>query len=186
MTIMTRFARLFKADVHGVMDQLEDKGLLLRQYLREMETSLRQKEAQIRALSENIDRLTARTQRQKAEMAKIDQDVDLALSMEKDDIARKLIRRRLDIEAATGHLEEQIVDGSKEKARLTEIIRDQRLQYETFQARADTWQQQIGNESFASAARSFPDLETSTQIRDEEIELELIRRKKALAKEGDV
>ena len=33
MSIMTRFVRIFKADIHGVMDQLEDKGLLLKQYL---------------------------------------------------------------------------------------------------------------------------------------------------------
>ena len=51
MGIMTRMLRLCKADVHGVMDQLEDKGLLLKQYLREMETSLGHKEQQISGLS---------------------------------------------------------------------------------------------------------------------------------------
>ena len=34
MGIMTRFMRLCKADMHGVIDRLEDKGLLLKQYLR--------------------------------------------------------------------------------------------------------------------------------------------------------
>lgn len=184
MSIMTRFVRLFKADVHGVMDQLEDKKLLLRQYLREMEKSLGQKEAQVRALSDRMDRLTAYTQRQTQEITKINQDVDLALSMRKDDIARMLIRRRLETEATAGHLEEQIENASREKSRLLDTIRDQRLQYETFKARADTWQQQGGNEPFASAAHTFTGVDDSTQIRDEEIELELIRRKKTLAKEG--
>ena len=32
MGIMTRIMRLCKADLHGVMDQLEDKELLLKQY----------------------------------------------------------------------------------------------------------------------------------------------------------
>ena len=55
MGIMTRMLRLCKADVHGVMDQLEDKGLLLKQYLREMETSLGHKEQQVNALTQRID-----------------------------------------------------------------------------------------------------------------------------------
>jgi len=40
MAILTRIIQLFKADIHGVMDQLEDQGLLLKQHLRDMEESL--------------------------------------------------------------------------------------------------------------------------------------------------
>ena len=184
MTIMTRFIRLFKADVHGVMDQLEDKGLLLSQYLREMENSLGQKKAQLRSLSERIDRWVAHTQRQTVEINKIDQDLDLALSKEKTDIARMLIRRRLGIEAAAGELEEQLSESKKQKACLVETIKDQQLQYETLKARAETWQRRSENDPFVSAARSFSVDGRSGQIRDEEIELELIRRKQALAQDG--
>lgn len=184
MTIMTRCIRLFKADVHGVMDQLEDKELLLKQYLREMETSLDQKEAQLNTLSTRIDRLAAHTQRQTDEISKIDQDVDLALSKEKNDIARMLIRRRLDIEAAMGEIKHQISAASKEKASLVETVRDQQLQYETLKARAETWHRRSENEPFASAAQSFSTDVSAIHIRDEQIELELIRRKAALAKDG--
>jgi phage shock protein A len=45
MAILTRIFRLFKADIHGIMDQIEDQGLLLKQHLRDMEESLVQKEA---------------------------------------------------------------------------------------------------------------------------------------------
>lgn len=184
MTIMTRFMRLFKADVHGVMDQLEDKELLLKQYLREMETSLDQKNVQLNTLSARIDRLAAHTQRQAAEINKIDQDVDLALSKEKSDIARMLIRRRLGMEAALCETKDQISSASNEKTSLMDTVRDQQLKYETLKARAETWHSRSENESFASAARSFPEDVSSIQIRDEQIELELIRRKAALAKDG--
>ena len=184
MTIMTRFIRLFKADVHGVMDQLEDKELLLKQYLREMETSLDQKEAHLNTLSTRIDRLDAHTRRQTDEINKIDQDVNLALSREKNDIARILIRRRLNIEAAVGDIKDQISAASKEKARLEETVREQQVQYETLKARAETWHQRSENEPFASAARSFPKDVSSIYIRDEQIELELIRCKAGLAKGG--
>ena len=44
MGITSRLIRIFKADIHGVMDQFEDKGLLLKQYLRDMEDALSDKE----------------------------------------------------------------------------------------------------------------------------------------------
>jgi hypothetical protein len=43
MAILARIIRLFKADIHGVMDQIEDQGLLLKQHLRDMEDSLVQR-----------------------------------------------------------------------------------------------------------------------------------------------
>ena len=184
MTIITRFVRLFKADVHGVMDQLEDKGLLLRQYLREMETSLGQKERQLGALSERMDRLSSHMERNTAEMRKLDTDVDLALSKQKDEIARMLIRRHRNLEIAVGHQEEQLAAATLERTRLVEIIKDQRLQYETVQARSEAWHQRSVDKPFVDAARSFPGDHHPLNIRDEEIELELIRRKEALGKGG--
>ena len=50
MAILTRIFRLFKADIHGVMDHIEDQGLLLKQHLRDMEESLVQKEAKIKQM----------------------------------------------------------------------------------------------------------------------------------------
>ncbi len=56
MAILTRLMKLFKADIHGVMDQLENQGLLLKQHLRDMEESLGQKEARLKKmlLSRNL------------------------------------------------------------------------------------------------------------------------------------
>ena len=50
MAIITRMIRLFKADIHGVMDQIEDQGLLLKQHLRDMEATLVQKEAGLKKM----------------------------------------------------------------------------------------------------------------------------------------
>ena len=45
MSIATRFVRLWKADLHGVMESIEDKGLLLKQCLREMQDEVENREA---------------------------------------------------------------------------------------------------------------------------------------------
>ena len=88
MAIMTRLLRLWKADLHGVMDQMEDKGLLFKQYLREMEDSLRQKIARQQLLSQTIRQLRRDLDQRRQEVDKLDQDIDLAVNKSKDDIAR--------------------------------------------------------------------------------------------------
>jgi phage shock protein A len=49
MGILTRIVRICKADIHGVMDHIEDQGLLLKQHLRDMEKALSEKEAGLKA-----------------------------------------------------------------------------------------------------------------------------------------
>jgi phage shock protein A len=56
MGIAKRVFNIFKADIHGMMDQLEDKGLLLKQYLREMKEALELKEIRLKKL-ESLTRL---------------------------------------------------------------------------------------------------------------------------------
>ena len=51
MAIIARIVKIFKSDIHGVMDQLEDRGLLLKQHLRDMEEALHCKEADLRKLT---------------------------------------------------------------------------------------------------------------------------------------
>ena len=40
MALITRISRLFKADFHAVLDQIEEPEVLLRQAVREMEDSI--------------------------------------------------------------------------------------------------------------------------------------------------
>ena len=184
MGIMSRMLRLCKADVHGVMDQLEDKELLLKQYLREMEVSLGQKEQQVSALTQHIGRSTGQITRHVEEMGKLERDLALALKKEKDDIARMLIRRRRALETASGHLKEQIETMTQTKIQLSETLARQRLQYETLKAKAGSFCHQTTDRLFETQSHHREDIIASVDLGDEEIELELITRKEALQKGG--
>lgn len=182
MGIMTRILRLCKADVHGVMDQLEDKGLLLKQHIREMEASLDHKEQQLRRLTHRIDRLTGQIARQGEEMDKLEQELTLALEKERDDMARMLIRRRRALEATSGHLKEQMERMTQETTQLSETLADQRLEYETLRAKADTYCRHAGDRLFEAVSHHSAGPYFSVDPIDEEIELELLQRKEALQK----
>jgi phage shock protein A len=184
MGIMTRMLRLCKADVHGVMDQLEDKGLLLKQYLREMETSLEHKAHLVGSLTRRHDDLTGQVARHGEEMEKLERDLTLALKKEKDDIARMLIRRRRALENACRHLNEQMEAIAREKSQLVKTLSDQRLQYETLKAKADTYCRRSADRLFETAAHPHIDPLYPDHPIDEEIELELLERREALQKGG--
>ena len=56
MGILSRVVRLCKADLHGVMDQMEDKELLLKQHLREMQAVIADRQARIDQLEAALGR----------------------------------------------------------------------------------------------------------------------------------
>jgi len=90
---MTRFVRIWKADVHGVMDQLEDKGLLLRQCLRDMEKDLEIKQEKLNRMKASLGQVRQELERHDRELAKHEQDLQVAIEKDRDDIARMLIKK---------------------------------------------------------------------------------------------
>jgi phage shock protein A len=184
MGIMTRMLRLCKADVHGVMDQLEDRGLLLRQYLREMEASLENKERQIHDMTRNAEQLQRQALRHGEEMEKLETDLNLALEKEKDDIARMLIRRRRALETACRCIKDRHEAITREKTALSATLADQRLQYETLEAKAQACCRQDDQRPWVEKNGFDTEQWGPIEPREEEVELELLQRKEALRKGG--
>jgi phage shock protein A len=122
MAIMTRLVRLWKADMHGVMDQLEDKTLLLKQCLREMESSLRRKQARLAQLQGLREQLGRDQALRIEEQARLEADIALAVRKEKDEIARMLIRKRMLLSAAHAQSEGRRRHLEEEAGRLAQTI----------------------------------------------------------------
>jgi phage shock protein A len=180
MGITSRILKIFKADIHGVMDQLEDQGLLLKQYLRDMEEALNQKEAKL------AKKLALRSQTQK-ELDKYDQhyraldhDLTVAVEKDKDDIARMLIRKTKPLSSLCTELVGQIATLDEEISRFTEYLEQQRIQYEQLKIRSTeyfhrTEMQQRENDILDIIPNSAPG-----ELSEHEIELELLKRKEAI------
>jgi hypothetical protein len=81
------------------MDQIEEKGLLLKQYLREMESALKEKQARQSQLHQSCRQIQRDLRRQNLKRAKLEKDLELAVRKDRDDIARMLIRKRRMLQA---------------------------------------------------------------------------------------
>ncbi len=118
MALINRVSRLFKADLHAVLDQIEEPEQILRQAVRDMEAELAANEQSILRCSQEQDALRNRLQALQPAAKDIGDQLDLCFSSGKDDLAKTLIRKKLEAErvqqqlsarhtAGTAYLEEQ-------------------------------------------------------------------------------
>ncbi len=180
MAIMTRFIRLCKADVHGVMDELEDKGLLLKQHLREMEEALERKEARLKAMTGYREQAQRQLDRHEREIQKMEQDVTLALQKDKEDIARFLIKKLKPLRSHCDELRQHMDGLDKEMAQLQGCVEEQRRLYEQIQLRAASFLQKEERQQWDEALSIVLPMRPSKEPSEEEVELELLARKEAL------
>jgi phage shock protein A len=181
MGIMSRVIRLCKADLHGVMDQLEDKDLLLKQHLREMQAVIAGRQARIDQLEEAL----RNGQRDRAMHAKqlqaLEADLDLAVARGKDDIARMLIRKlypmRKRVECMTHRLEEMAGQLDEERDRLGV----QRLAYDDTRQRVAAVRERARNADVMPDVGSISGHSPQLAPSEEEIEWELMQRKEAVS-----
>ena len=181
MGIANRIVKIFKADIHGVMDQLEDQGLLLKQYLRDMEEALNQKEAK---LARNI---ALRNQAQK-DHAKYDQqyqtldhDLTVAVQSGKDNLARMLIRKTKPLRSLCEELAAQVATLDEEIAQFKAYLSEQRLQYEQLKIRSAEYFHRTEMQMREKDMRDIIPNNIPGELSEDEIELELLKRREALS-----
>lgn len=184
MSIMSRFVRLWKADLHGVMDQIEEKSLLLKQCLREMETSLQQKQTHLAQLRRTGEQIRNDQSVRAKEREKVEEDIALAVRREKDDIAKMLIRKRMTLQADEERMTLQLRQLDEEIQRLSRVVSDQQSQYERLKIKTTAYCQQAEQRAMADAGAVWSEPAGMEYATDEEVELELMRCKEALAKGG--
>jgi phage shock protein A len=180
MAILTRIFRLFKADIHGVMDQIEDQGLLLKQHLRDMEEALVQKEAKLKQMCFAKDQARQDYEKGKNESNNLEQDLGVAIRKDRDDIARMLIKKLKPLAHIQSERCSHIDRLNHEIEQFREAIELQRLQFEQLRQQAANFfhrtQKQNEDHGWPAMQAGFGVHDLS----DEEVELELLQRKEAL------
>ena len=175
MALVNRIARLFKADFHAVLDQLEEPEQVLKQAVRDMEDELAAADQRIAVLAHEREALAARIGELEAALADTGQQLDLCFRSGRHELAKKMLRRKLESERLLKHLgasrdalarqheaERRLVD--ENGAALTSL----RQKAELF-ARRDP--APAGNGGYADAAWTVRQVAVS----DEEVEIAYLR-----------
>jgi phage shock protein A len=167
------------------MDQLEDKELLLKQYLREMETSLQEKESHLNRIIRREESIRRELEMRGEEIEKLEKDLALSLRREKDDIAKLLIRKQRGQRAVCDQLGRQQRTLEEERERMGRLLEEQRLQYDQLKVKAAAFSSRVQQHAFDPDHVIVGDAQGFPAADEQEIELELLRRKEALQSGGE-
>ena len=176
MTLITRVSRLFRADANAVLDRIEEPGVLLRQAVREMEESLAHDEQGLRRLAHAQQLQTGRMTEVEQALGELAGQLDTCLSSDRDDLARALIRRRLECEQLH-RLATTRRDGlAAELAAIHERIAANRQRLAAMRERA---------EALIEVDHGLPDGQwpaSGVVVRDEDVEVALLQEKQRRAR----
>jgi phage shock protein A len=172
MNLFDRIKTTVQADAHGVIDALEDRALILRQCLRDAEGELARKRAQLSALELDLRALQRDTARVDQSIAAADSDVALALGAGDDELARYALKRLLGLRARARRLAERAPELHEARRELEARLSEQLERHEELRARV------------AAELEHGPGEGATEAITEQQVELELLRRKAASRKEA--
>ena len=175
MALITRMSRLFRADVNAVLDRIEEPDVLLRQAIREMEEDLAHDEQRARLLEHDQLQLDARLADTDRALRDLADQLDTCFDSGKDDLARALIRRRLEAEQ-----QQRLLTGRRDALAQTRAGLGRRL--DDNRRRLDAMRQKSELLAVDEADRrderwTGPDV----GIRDEDVEVTFLREKQRRA-----
>jgi phage shock protein A len=137
MALINRMSRLLTADVHAVLDRIEEPDVLLKHAVREMEEELARGEQRVRALTHEHESLGERQAKAAACLADLGGQLDVCFESGNEDLARKIIRRRLETERLERSIVERRAALNKELAALRAAVEEQREQLDVMRQKAE-------------------------------------------------
>ncbi len=136
MALLSRIARLFRADMHAVLDSLEEPLSLLRDAIREMEEILADEEQQLRQRVIEQTQLTATEADWHTQAQVREEELTLCLTLSQDDLARVVVRRKLEAEQQHATLAQRLHNLQRALRETQASVTEHRRQLHDLQAQA--------------------------------------------------
>jgi phage shock protein A len=173
MALITRFTRLFQADLHAVMDRIEEPDILLKQAVREMEEDIARDEQRSKVVQHELAHIGQRGSELDQSLRQIDEEMDLCFDSGKDELARGLIKRKL--EAQQLHLalsrKEQSMHDTLDQ--IAARLKENHLRLTAMRQKAE-----LLAEDDVGSSGDQPWSVSPVTIRDEDVEVAFLREKK--------
>lgn len=175
MALIHRISRLFKADVNAVLDRIEEPELLLKQAIRDMEDELASAEQRIAQGVRDQEVLAERQRELKSTIKDITKQLDLCFDSDKEELARRQIRRRLEAEQLLKHVDVQhdrnqaTLDSQRTK------LKENRATLESLRQKAELFTVSTHKKMGESEG------DHNIAISDDEVEIEYLREQTARA-----
>lgn len=176
MALINRISRLFQADFHAVLDNVEEPELLLRQAIREMEDEIAASEQHIRLLAHERDGVAQRTKELGHAISEIDEELDLCFASGKDDLARGLIKKKIEGQRLLKRLEQKHEGTEQELSSRRATLEENRAALEGLRQKAELF---VKRSPVASGPDSdeFSWLDRQVNVSEDEVEIAYLRER---------
>jgi phage shock protein A len=159
---------LFRADLHAVLDHIEEPQALLRQAIREMEEDLNNDGRLALALKRQHEAFAAHEAELQAALRALEEEMDLCFSSGEEALARGLIKRKLETERAIKAKDLQRKEAEAELADVQARLVENRSRLDTIRQKA---------EAMADIPANYASDWVRPDIADGEIEIAFLREK---------
>ena len=170
MALIARLSRLFQADMHAVLDKIEEPELLLKQAIREMEESIATDERQIRCWQYEQQQLINKHGQLAETLTDLEDKLSLCFKSNKDDLARSLIKRKLETQQAKLLLAEKIAALKEKITRLSKQLTEHQAQLAGMKQKAEAF---LDENRVSSTHWENPQV----AVRDEDVEIAFLYEK---------
>ncbi|WP_260293098.1 PspA/IM30 family protein [Sedimenticola hydrogenitrophicus] len=173
MALINRITRLFRADLHAVLDRIEEPDLLLRQAIREMEAAFAEDEQRSRLLQHELAQLSGQQQSCHGKLAAMDEELDICFQSDQESLTKQLMRKKLELERFSEQLEGRRQTLQQALTELSRRLSDNRTRLEGLRQKAQLLEPQPGDSR--AQDRREP---AGIHISDADVEIALLREKR--------
>jgi phage shock protein A len=178
MALINRISRLFKADFHAVLDQIEEPETLLKQAVRDMEDDLASTAQRIKLCAHDQDALQHRKAELEGSVAEIGSQLDLCFDSGKDDLAKSLVRKKLEAERLLKRLTSKVESNDRFLDEQQKMLDENTATLESLRQKAELFAQRASLKTNASS--EFDDVAWMARemtVDDNEVEIAFLREK---------
>ena len=137
MTLLTRISKLFQADMHAVLDKIEEPEMLLKQAIRDMAAAIDSQEQTLRLCEHERQQLSTQQTQLAESLADLEEKLALCFKSDKDDLARLFIKHKLETQQHQAGLAEKLTALKEKISRLTPQLSEHQAQLAGMQQKAD-------------------------------------------------
>lgn len=166
MALLTRLSRLLQADLHAMLDQIEEPDALLKQSFREMEVIIAEDEQQILGLNKQLQQLKQGEAECRQTLEAIEQQLDVCFSEQQHELARSQIKRKLEIQQRMKRLS---ADQSSLQDEITTLKTELERKHLDFEAMCH--QAEVLLKTSSDKASEQHRMEQYDAVRDEDVEI---------------
>jgi phage shock protein A len=171
MALINRITRLFRADMHAVLDRIEEPEALLKQSIREMEAAIEQDQLQLKNLQYENTQTNDRLQEIDRSQQQLSNELEICFKHQNEVLARKIIRRQLEAQRYAQLLTDKQEKFKTNMNNIQSRLNENQIRLETIKQKLDMLSIHVshteGNDVYA----------TDIAIHDDEVEIAFLHEK---------